>query len=835
MTGPLPRIAVRRFAAFFIAMAIVVAGPEAKADTREIFDALPLAAQATVAEALARGDQAFHARETSPGIIELRNAEHDLRAEVTEYGVTMWNGEVRWQLSLRRWGRGADLVETAKGRVAPSRNRVDVHRAALVEWYMNGPLGIEQGFTLPAAPSAADGRPVVLELQSGGRAHLDVASDRASLEVIAPTGERRLRYAGLTAIDADGHELPATMTGVGDVLRIEVDDRGARYPIVVDPLVQTAKWRPVKRRSFLLYGASVAMSGDTLVVGVPEEPVPNPAEPFGESYGALHVFVRSGATWSSVREVAILRATLGIFNLGYSVAIDGDTIVSGSPETSLNGPDGLGVGAALVYVRPPGGWTDMAPTAALTASDGDPGFGSFDQDFANAVAIDGGTIVIGAKLFDGQNGAAYVYEKPLGGWANATENAKLTAAIPILNERLGQSVGVSGDVVVVGAPAYPANAGSALIYERPIGGWVSMTETAAIGASDGQTGDAFGAAVAIDGDTIAIGAGERDAGIVENVGGIYVFEKPLGGWMSETETALLLPASLGEGAFVGDSVAILGSRIAAGAPALSLEYETQGGVYLFDEPPGGWVPVTETALLSAGDPEGLGQFGRAVALSADGSIAASAPVTQSYPYEVVGTAYVFQDLADAVECPAAPTLGCVPAGKGKLALKYSTAKPGGNQLQWKFDKGPELHRADFGDPVANTSYALCVYGDGALAIARPLLGGFGRWTLSGSDAFAYANKDKFYAIGGIRKGQLKGGVPGKSAIQIKAKGADVGSLPKSQVAFVMLDATTSVQVQLVQGGGGCYETTFLPANVSENEYGYVGATFELKGSFKAGY
>jgi hypothetical protein len=795
---------------------------------------LPLAAQATVAGVLARADEAFLARTTGPGVVELRNAEHDLMAEVTGHGVTMSHAGLSWRLDLQRWGRGAELTQIGVGRVNATQNRVDVTRAALVEWYVNGRLGIEQGFTLGASPSVADGRPVVLELATSGAARLAIADDRASLEVLGPDGAPRLRYAGLTALDADGRALPVAMHTADGVLRLEVDDRGARYPVVVDPLVQTAKFRAAKPRDFLTYGQSVAISGDTLVVGVPGEPI-HTTPPYIN--GAVHVFVRTGATWSGVTEVAVLRAVVGFQALGMSVAIDGDTIVAGDPFATSDGPGAQSGGAALVFVRPPGGWSDVPPVAGLWASDGGGLF--LNYDFGYSVAIDGDTIVAGGYLFGPNDyGAAYVYEKPPGGWVTASETGKLTAAVPIFGERLGESVAISGDVIVVGAAGYPSSTGSALIYERPIGGWVSMTETAAIGASDGQIGDAFGVSVAIDGDTIAVGACRRDAGIVEDAGGVYVFEKPIGGWMSETETALLLPSSVQETALVGRSMAIAGDRIITGANGFDHESSYAvggGGVYVFEKPLGGWAPVPETALLLASDAEYGGNFGQSVGLSTDGAIAVSTSSPEAYPYEQVGAAYVFEEIANAVECPATPSVGCAQAGKGQVTLKYNTEKRGGSQLKWKFALGPELHRSDFGDPLTTTSYALCVYDDGELRIARPLLGGFGRWALSGTDAYAYANKAKSYVVGGVGKAKLKGGVAGKSLMQIQGKGPDLGALPW-QAFNVMLNATTSVQIQLVQGGGGCYETSFLPANVSANSYEYIdGTAYGFKGTFQAGY
>ena len=90
---------------------------------------------------------------------------------------------------------------------------------------------------------------------------------------------------------------------------------------------------------------------------------------------------------------------------------------------------------------------------------------------------------------------------------------------------------------------------------------------------------------------------------------------------------------------------------------------------------------------------------------ADGAIADSTPVTSTPFHFQVGTAYVFEEIADAVACPATPSVGCAQAGKGQILFKYNygTDNTPVGQLKWKFSQGPELHRADFGDPVTATN------------------------------------------------------------------------------------------------------------------------------------
>ena len=109
------------------------------------------------------------------------------------------------------------------------------------------------------------------------------------------------------------------------------------------------------------------------------------------------------------------------------MSIGGDTVVIGSPQT--NGFTGVGPGKAYVYVKPAGGWSNMTETAVLTASDGvnNDGFGQ------PTVSSDGNTIFIGASQAtvgaNSQQGAAYIYAKPAGGWVTTSNfDAKLTAS-----------------------------------------------------------------------------------------------------------------------------------------------------------------------------------------------------------------------------------------------------------------------------------------------------------------------------------------------------------------------------------------------------------------------
>src|SRR5262249_11223350 len=146
------------------------------------------------------------------------------------------------------------------------------------------------------------------------------------------------------------------------------------------------------------FGSSVAINGDTVVVGV------CPTELFGPS--AAYVFVRDATTpppsWT---QQAKLMASDAVFIdlFGFSVAIHGDTVVVGAIGTGV--APSFDQGAAYVFVRSGTTWSEQQK---LTASDGKSG-----DSFGGSVAIDGNTVVVGAAGADVtpnfNQGAAYVF------------------------------------------------------------------------------------------------------------------------------------------------------------------------------------------------------------------------------------------------------------------------------------------------------------------------------------------------------------------------------------------------------------------------------------------
>jgi MYXO-CTERM domain-containing protein len=310
----------------------------------------------------------------------------------------------------------------------------------------------------------------------------------------------------------------------GGELRLHVEDAGARYPLVVDPFVEQAKLTASDGAAGDGFGVSVAVSGDTVVVGAVLDDINANAD-----QGSAYVFVKPVGGWATTSTFnAKLTASDGAAGdlFGISVGVSGDTVVVGAFLHDIGA--NLNQGSAYVFVKPGGGWAGaLTETAKLTASDGAGG-----DRFGGSVAVSGDTVVVGALLDDiGANtnqGSAYVFVKPGGGWAGAlTETAKLTASDGAAGDRFGGSVAVSGDTVVVGALLDDIGAnsdqGSAYVFVKPGGGWTTTsTFNAKLTASDGAASDNFGFSVAVSGDTVVVGAFADDIGANADQGSAYV-------------------------------------------------------------------------------------------------------------------------------------------------------------------------------------------------------------------------------------------------------------------------------------------------------------------------
>ncbi|MET0553507.1 MAG: FG-GAP repeat protein [Vicinamibacteria bacterium] len=619
----------------FFVLALVLTAFRAQAGPVE--PDLPVAAEGALSAALGRDDARYVSRPAGAGFTAA-NPRQGFRVEYGGEGPTLVVGEETLALRLSGLGRGDRIVPVADVPPRAVANRVEYTRAGVAEWYANGPFGLQQGFRVERRPDRAAGGPLALELALSGS--LAPRLDGQDLALVMPDGATALVYRGLTAADDRGRSLPTSLVLTGGVLRIEVDDRGAVYPILVDPSLKAARLTASDGASDDFFGFAVAMDGDTIVVGAKEDD-----GGAVEDRGAAYVFVRPAGGWRLGTEAAKLIASDGSANdqFGISVAVSGDDVFVGSwndDNTGLGGP-----GSVYVFTKPAAGWSGVqTQTARLVASDRQAG-----DLLGAAVAASGNVLVAGAPFDDnafGAQGSAYVFVRPPGGWQNATEAAKLVASDPGEQDRLGSAVAVDGDTIVLGAPLDDVGAqndrGSAYVFQSA--SWFgTMTETAKLAAADGLGNDTFGFSVAVDAGTVVSGAIlHATKGLAR--GAVYVFERPSGGWASTAAFAARLTVAEGTHTDrLGESVAIVGDVVVAGARfGPGPNNGDQGAAYVFLRPATGWATTDRfREKLVASDGVASDSFGAAVARSANATVVGAwGHAFGGGPFQ--GQVYVFQ-------------------------------------------------------------------------------------------------------------------------------------------------------------------------------------------------
>src|SRR3984893_9951019 len=197
---------------------------------------VPLAAQGVVSSALGADSPAYRVSPSGGGFAAVSPAQH-LGLHFDRAGVSLSSGPAHVRLSLRAVGYGASL--RSLGEVAPrvKANRVIYARAGLSEWYANGPLGLEQGFTIPRAPSAHPAGALALSMALSGNAHASLGAGGQSI-TFSRAGAPVLRYGGLRATDAKGRVLHSWLALHAGRMLLRVDASGARYPLRIDPFFQ---------------------------------------------------------------------------------------------------------------------------------------------------------------------------------------------------------------------------------------------------------------------------------------------------------------------------------------------------------------------------------------------------------------------------------------------------------------------------------------------------------------------------------------------------------------------------------------------------------------------
>jgi hypothetical protein len=293
------------------------------------------------------------------------------------------------------------------------------------------------------------------------------------------------------------------------------------------------------------FGESVAIDGDTAVVGAPNTGILG-------GIGSAYVFERSGTTWTQKAELTAQCATCGGNGdfFGFSVAVSGTTALVGAPGIGFN------QGAAFELDRSRRGvWHQRS---MLTGSDSQP-----SDSFGWSVALSGDTALIGAPrnspVFPG---SAYVFARS---GRRLAQQAELAGSDSENGDLFGRSVALSGDTALVGAPGCCAFndlgefRGVADVFVRSGSTWTSQAELTASDGVGGLAGDLFGSSVALLGGTAVVGAPGKN----DTTGEAYSFLRSGTSW---SEAARLLAPDGARNDRFGGSVGIAPGTALVGAP-----------------------------------------------------------------------------------------------------------------------------------------------------------------------------------------------------------------------------------------------------------------------------
>jgi drug/metabolite transporter superfamily protein YnfA len=432
------------------------------------------------------------------------------------------------------------------------------------------PINLPLGATMvPVALTASGGLSKTYQLvfDRGGSLLDQVVYGKASNAEAGDFFGRAVALSGDTlAVGASGEHSNAT--GVNG----NQDDNSAAFSGAVYIFVrrgtvwtQQAYLKASNTEMFDGFGDRIALSGDTLAVASQGESSSatgidgNQADNSAPSAGAVYVFVRDGTTWT--QQAYVKASNSGAADrFGASVALSGNTLAVGailesSSATGINGNQADNsaqeAGAVYIFVRDGARWTQQAFIKASNTDAGD--------HFGDTVALSGDTLAVGALEASGATGinpvngqadnsaryagAVYVFVRRDTSW---TQQAYIKASNTETNDEFGRSIALSGDTLAVGAAGESSDArgvngdqgnnnapssGAVYVFVRNSLTW---TQQAYLKASNSEAYDAFGASVALAGDTLAVGAiGEASLAIgidgnqLDNsgstVGAAYVF------------------------------------------------------------------------------------------------------------------------------------------------------------------------------------------------------------------------------------------------------------------------------------------------------------------------
>ncbi len=303
------------------------------------------------------------------------------------------------------------------------------------------------------------------------------------------------------------------------------------------------------------YSCALSADGNTAVIGGPSDDA---------SAGAVWVFTRTGGVWSQQGAKLVGAGAVGKASLGIRVAIsaDGNTIAAGGHA------DNAGVGAAWIFTRSGGAWTQQGNKLVGTG-----GVGASRQGAGIALSADGNTCLVGAEADNSDAGAAWVFVRSGGAWAQ--QGAKLAGTGASGNAGQGARVALSGDgsTAVVGGDKDASNVGATWVFVRSGSSWAQQGSKLTASDAVGTAQQGTGVAISDDGNLLVVG-GLGDSGFA---GATWVYARDGSTWR---QIAKLVGTGASGAAYQGFAVAVSGdgNTIASGG---YMDASSTGAAWLF--------------------------------------------------------------------------------------------------------------------------------------------------------------------------------------------------------------------------------------------------------------
>ena len=590
-----------------------------------------------------------------------------------DFTVTPLKGDWSWGLALEGYGFEGSVQSVHDALTTHVEgNRITYQwDAHLDEWYLNDHRGLEHGYTLRKRPENPAGvAELTFSLDVLGDLIPEVSENGRDVIFMGAAGEPVVTYAGLTVFDAVGLTMPAFFERHGDDLLLTIDERQATYPLTIDPVVQTAYLKASNAGAHDNFGWGVAMSEDTVLISAVGEDSGatgvngDGADNSVANSGAVYVFVRNGSSW--IQQAYLKSSNPDVFDyFGKAMAISGDTIVIGAPDeasaaTTVNGAQldnsAKDAGAAYVFVRSGGVWTQEAYLKAPNAEAGD--------QFGSSVAISGDRIIIGApgessgaSGINGdssdnsmhRSGSAYLFTRFQNNWSS---QLYLKASNPDSMDGFGRQVAIQGDAIMVSAPNESSSSGgidgdqsdnsmssAGAVYSYRLTGEV-WTEENYIKSPSPDSADMFGNSISLSGRTCVVGAPWEDSSSVgpggdsadnskSSSGAAFVFDRGAQGWY---QSAFLKASNAEQSDAFGKAVGISGDRIVVSAinersSAIGVDGDQgnnsmvgAGAAYVFQRSAGLW---TQEAYLKSSNTSKQDFFSTSVAINGNTVVACS--------------------------------------------------------------------------------------------------------------------------------------------------------------------------------------------------------------------